>query len=262
MQHQPVRAKKHLGQHFLNDETIARNIVDALLEKDAKSAILEVGPGTGVLTQHLIQDVEHFFALDVDTESVAFLKEKYPLQKDKVLLADFLETDLAKLAGAKYNVIGNFPYNISSQIMFKALEHKNEVDLVVGMFQKEVAMRLAEKPGSKVYGILSVLLQAYYDIEYLFTVNENAFTPPPKVKSAVIRLTRNAVQQLDCDEVLFKKVVKTAFNQRRKTIRNSIRALFNNNDIRHPLLDKRPEQLSVAQFVELTRFVEENNTNH
>jgi len=212
-----------------------------------------------VLTQYLITETEKFFALDVDAESVEFLKTKYPLQKDKVLLSDFLEADLTKLAGSKFNVIGNFPYNISSQIMFKVLEHKNEVDFAVGMFQKEVAMRLAEKPGSKVYGILSVLLQAYYDIEYLFTVNENAFTPPPKVKSAVIRLTRNKVQSLDCDEVLFKKVVKTAFNQRRKTIRNSIRVLFNNNEIRFPLLDKRPEQLSVAQFVELTKFVEENS---
>lgn len=232
--------------------------MDALLEKDKTSAIIEVGPGTGVLTQHLITSQDRFFALDVDTESVDFLKTKYPEQKDKVLLSDFLEADLEKLAGPKFNVIGNFPYNISSQIMFKVLDHKNNVDYVVGMFQKEVAMRLAEKPGSKVYGILSVLLQAYYDIEYLFTVHENAFTPPPKVKSAVIRLTRNKVEKLDCDELLFKKVVKTAFNQRRKTIRNSIRVLFNNNEIRHPLLDKRPEQLSVAQFVELTKFVGEH----
>lgn len=258
MQNQPIRAKKHLGQHFLNDETIAKNIVDALLEKDKSTAIIEVGPGTGVLTQHLILNQDHFFALDIDTESIDFLKTKYPEQKDKILFSDFLEADLEKLVGKKFNVIGNFPYNISSQIMFKVLDHKNEVDYVVGMFQKEVAMRLAEKPGSKVYGILSVLLQAYYDIEYLFTVHENAFTPPPKVKSAVIRLTRNSVQSLDCNEVLFKKVVKMAFNQRRKTIRNSIRALFNNNEIRFPLLDKRPEQLSVAQFVELTRFVQEN----
>lgn len=256
--HHAVKAKKHLGQHFLNDETIAKNIVDALLEKDAITPIIEIGPGTGVLTQHLIQRMDRFFALDVDTESVAFLQNKYPEQKEKVLLSDFLETDLHPLAGNKFNVIGNFPYNISSQIMFKVLEHKNEVHYVVGMFQKEVAMRLAEKPGSKVYGILSVLLQAYYDIEYLFTVHENAFTPPPKVKSAVIRLTRNTVEKLDCDEVLFKKVVKTAFNQRRKTIRNSIRILFNNNEIRHPLLDKRPEQLSVEQFVELTKFVQEH----
>ena len=254
---QPVRAKKHLGQHFLTDENIARNTVSALLEKDSKTFIVEVGPGTGVLTQFLINDVDGFLAMDVDGESVDYLKTKYPEKKDKIILKDFLESDLQNIAGQKFNVIGNFPYNISSQIMFKVLENKNSVDYVVGMFQKEVAMRLAEKPGSKVYGILSVLLQAYYDIEYLFTVHENVFSPPPKVKSAVIRLTRNSVQKLDCDEVLFKKVVKTTFNQRRKTIRNSVRTLFNNNEIRHPLLDKRPEQLSVAQFVELTKFVEE-----
>lgn len=256
---QPVRAKKHLGQHFLTDETIAKDTVNALLEKDRTSFIVEVGPGTGVLTQFLINEVSAFLAMDVDTESVAYLKTKYADKKDKIVLADFLETDLQKLAGQKFNVIGNFPYNISSQIMFKVLENRNSVDFVVGMFQKEVAMRLAEKPGSKVYGILSVLLQAFYEIEYLFTVHENVFTPPPKVKSAVIRLTRNAVQKLDCDEVLFKKIVKTTFNQRRKTIRNSIRTLFNNNELRYPLLDKRPEQLSVAQFVELTRFVEEQS---
>jgi len=252
-----VKAKKHLGQHFLNDENIARNIVDALLEKDSTTPIVEIGPGTGVLTQHLI-GLPGFLALDVDAESVAFLKEKYPAEQKKVLLSDFLETDLKPLTGSKYNVIGNFPYNISSQIMFKVLEDKENIDFVVGMFQKEVALRLAEKPGSKVYGILSVLLQAYYEIEYLFTVHENVFSPPPKVKSAVIRLARNSVKQLDCDEVLFKQVVKTAFNQRRKTIRNSIRSLFNNNEIRFPLLDKRPEQLSVAQFVELTQFVQEH----
>lgn len=255
---QPVRAKKHLGQHFLNDEHIAASIVQALLEKDKLHPIIEVGPGTGVLTQFLITEQSQFMALDVDTESVTYLKNKYPEQEKKIILRDFLEADLMSLSGNKFNVIGNFPYNISSQIMFKVLEHKNEVNLVVGMFQKEVAMRLAEKPGSKVYGILSVLLQAYYDIEYLFTVHENAFTPPPKVKSAVIRLTRNSVQKLECDEVLFKQVVKTAFNQRRKTIRNSIRTLFNNNELRYPLLDKRPEQLSVNEFVQLTQFVEAN----
>lgn len=227
-------------------------------DKDAQTPLIEVGPGTGVLTQHLIERESPFYALDVDTESVAFLKEKYPARQDRVLLSDFLEADLVALAGEKFNVIGNFPYNISSQIMFKVLDHKDRIPYVVGMFQKEVAMRLAEKPGSKVYGILSVLLQAYYDIEYLFTVHENAFTPPPKVKSAVIRLTRNQVEKLDCNEDLFRKVVKTTFNQRRKTIRNSIRSLFNNNEMREPLLDKRPEQLSVAQFVELTQFVEQH----
>lgn len=250
-----VRAKKHLGQHFLNDETIARQIVDALLEKDAESPLIEIGPGTGVLTQHLIQ-LPRFYALDVDEESVQFLKQKYPEHSAKVLFRDFLECDLNALAGPRFNVIGNFPYNISSQIMFKVLEHKNQIPFVVGMFQKEVAERLAEKPGSKVYGILSVLLQAFYDIEYLFTVHENVFTPPPKVKSAVIRLQRNSRMTLPCDEVLFKQVVKTTFNQRRKTIRNSIRGLFNHNEVRHPLLDKRPEQLSVEQFVELTLLVE------
>lgn len=253
----PVKAKKHLGQHFLNDDNIARNIVAALLDKDSSSPIVEIGPGTGVLTQHLIQQPK-FFALDVDEESVAYLKSTYPDQKDRFLLADFLETDIQKIAGTKYNVIGNFPYNISSQIMFRVLEEKESVDYVVGMFQKEVALRLAEKPGSKVYGILSVLLQAYYDIEYLFTVHENVFSPPPKVKSAVIRLKRNDRKELGCDEALFKKVVKTSFNQRRKTIRNSIRSLFNNNELREPLLDKRPEQLSVELFVQLTQFVEAN----
>lgn len=256
----PVKAKKHLGQHFLNDNAIAENIVNALLDKDNTSPIIEVGPGTGVLTQFLVKQSVNFFAMDVDEESINYLKNTYYEKKDNLLLADFLESDLQKIAGPKFNVVGNFPYNISSQIMFKVLEHKNNVDYVVGMFQKEVAMRLAEKPGSKIYGILSVLLQAYYDIEYLFTVNENVFTPPPKVKSAVIRLTRNSVEKLNCNEDLFKKVVKTTFNQRRKTIRNSVRTLFNNNELRHPLLDKRPEQLSVNQFVELTNFIEEQTS--
>jgi 16S rRNA (adenine1518-N6/adenine1519-N6)-dimethyltransferase len=256
----PVKAKKHLGQHFLNDNAIAENIVNAILDKDSITPIIEVGPGTGVLTQFLVKQSVNFFAMDVDEESINYLKNNYHEKKDNLLLADFLESDLQKIAGTKFNVVGNFPYNISSQIMFKVLEHKNNVNYVVGMFQKEVAMRLAEQPGSKVYGILSVLLQAYYDIEYLFTVNENVFTPPPKVKSAVIRLTRNSVEKLNCNEDLFKKVVKTTFNQRRKTIRNSVRTLFNNNELRHPLLDKRPEQLSVNQFVELTNFIEDQTS--
>jgi 16S rRNA (adenine1518-N6/adenine1519-N6)-dimethyltransferase len=255
MKHE-VRAKKHLGQHFLKDENVAKDIVTALLEKDRKTPVIEVGPGTGVLTQFLIAELPEFYALDVDEESVEYLQIKYPLQRKKIIVADFLKTDLVKLAGNKFNVIGNFPYNISSQIMFSVLDNKEHIDFVVGMFQKEVALRLAEKPGSKVYGILSVLLQAFYDIEYLFTVDKQLFDPPPKVQSAVIRLSRNDVKHLGCDEVLFKKVVKTTFNQRRKTIRNSIRTLFNDNDVRHPLLDKRPEQLSVAQFIELTELVE------
>ena len=233
---QPIRAKKHLGQHFLVDETIARNIVDAMLDQNSQNALIEVGPGTGVLTKHLIERPD-FYALDVDRDSIPFLKEKYPQFAEKIIEADFLKADLEKIVGSKkFNVIGNFPYNISSQIMFKVLDHKDEVDVVVG--------------------ILSVLLQAFYEIEYLFTVHENVFSPPPKVKSAVIRLKRNVVKNLNCDEVLFKTVVKTAFNQRRKTIRNSVKSMLKPGaDTSNYLFDKRPEQLSVEQFVELTNLI-------
>jgi 16S rRNA (adenine1518-N6/adenine1519-N6)-dimethyltransferase len=252
-----VRAKKHLGQHFLTDANIARNIVDALLEKDPNTPVLEIGPGTGVLTNHLLERVPRFVALDVDRDSIDFLKRKYPAHSDKFILSDFLEHDLSAISDEKFNVIGNFPYNISSQIFFRVLDFKDRVPMLVGMFQKEVAERVAEPPGSKAYGILSVLLQAFYDIEYLFTVHEQVFNPPPKVKSAVIRLTRNKVDKLPCDEVLFKRIVKTTFNQRRKTIRNSIRPVYSDPSRTHPLFVKRPEQLGVAEFVELTRFVEE-----
>jgi 16S rRNA (adenine1518-N6/adenine1519-N6)-dimethyltransferase len=255
----PVRAKKHLGQHFLRDENIAKRIADALLLIDKETPAIEIGPGTGVLTKYLIQEVKNFHALDVDAESVEFLHHQYPQEKEKIIFADFLETDLTKLCGEKFNVIGNFPYNISSQIMFRVLEYRNNIDVVVGMFQKEVAQRIAEKPGSKTYGILSVLLQAFYDIEYLFTVHENVFSPPPKVKSAVIRLKRNSVKKLGCNEELFFKVVKTAFNQRRKQIRNSIKSLTDTSGKDHPLLEKRPEQLNVQQFIELCNFVQENS---
>jgi 16S rRNA (adenine1518-N6/adenine1519-N6)-dimethyltransferase len=258
----PVKAKKHLGQHFLNDTNIAKKIVDALLEIDNTTPIIEIGPGTGVLTQYLINDVAVFFALDVDADSVAYLKTTYPTKHEKILLADFLKIDLEKLPVKKFNIIGNFPYNISSQIMFKVLEHKHTINCVVGMFQKEVAERMAEKPGTKTYGILSVLLQAFYNIDYLFTVNPDVFTPPPKVKSAVIRLVRNERKELDCDEKLFFSVVKTCFNQRRKMIRNSVQPLLGNREITHPFFEKRPEQLSVEQFVELTIFVEENSSKH
>lgn len=254
---QPVRAKKHLGQHFLCDENIAKKIVDALLTKDKATPVVEIGPGTGVLTKYLISELELFYALDIDTESIAYLQEQFPGKKDHIKFADFLETDLLPLCGNRFNIIGNFPYNISSQIMFRVLEYRNNIPMVVGMFQKEVAQRMAEKPGTKTYGILSVLLQAFYNIEYLFTVHENVFSPPPKVKSGVIRLTRNNVTQLDCNEELFFKVVKATFNQRRKQIRNSIRAVFPNKEATHPLFEKRPEQLTVSQFVELTKFVEE-----
>ena len=250
----PVKAKKHLGQHFLTDLNIAKKIVNSLPQDD--TPILEIGPGTGVITQYMI-DKPNFRAFDIDTESIEFLKQKYPEHKDKVHYQDFLEADLSPLAQqGPFYLIGNFPYNISTQIMFRVLEHRNDISCVVGMFQKEVAQRIAEKPGSKTYGILSVLLQAFYKIEYLFTVHENVFNPPPKVKSAVIRLTRNAVKQLDCNEDLFTKIIKATFNQRRKTIRNSIKAVSGNAVVESPLLDKRPEQLSVAQFVELTNATE------
>jgi 16S rRNA (adenine1518-N6/adenine1519-N6)-dimethyltransferase len=259
MRHE-IRAKKKLGQHFLNDEGIAKKIVDSLLEVDDKTAIIEIGPGTGVLTKFLLTDAKGpFFALDVDQESINYLKQNYPASASKFLFQDFLESDLKKLVPGQFNVIGNFPYNISSQIMFKVLDHKSDIDVVVGMFQKEVAERLAEKPGSKTYGILSVLLQAYYDIEYLFTVHENVFTPPPRVKSAVIRLKRNSRMSLGCDDALFVKVIKTTFNQRRKTIRNSIRPILNIDDsLLPPIFKDRPERLSVEQFIELTNFVEKH----
>lgn len=254
----PVRAKKQLGQHFLNDVSVARRTVEALLEKDSIHPVIEIGPGTGMLTDLLIEAKANFVALDVDRDSVAYLRKKHPSHASQIMEGDFLEADLTALAGAHFNVIGNFPYNISSQIMFRVLAHRNQVQLVVGMFQREVAMRLAEPPGSKTYGILSVLLQAWYKIEYLFTVHENVFTPPPKVKSAVIRLVRNERSVLDCDEQLFTKVVKTTFNQRRKTIRNSLKPLLPTGGLSHPLLEKRPEQLSVAAFEELTVFVQQH----
>jgi 16S rRNA (adenine1518-N6/adenine1519-N6)-dimethyltransferase len=253
---QPVRAKKHLGQHFLKDEQTAKNIVDALLQS-TDLPLIEIGPGTGVLTKHLIEK-EKFYAVDIDTESIDFLKKAYPQHQTKILYGDFLRMNMDNLFPDKFAVIGNFPYNISSQIMFKVLDLRSKVDVVVGMFQKEVAERIAEKPGTKTYGILSALLQAFYDIDYLFTVEPGAFIPPPKVKSAVIKLKRNTTQKLDCDEKLFFNVVKTCFNQRRKTIRNSIKSLsIPGSDTTNKLFDKRPEQLSVEQFVELTKIIEQ-----
>lgn len=253
---QPVRAKKHLGQHFLTDLSIAERIATSLKAEQAKD-VLEVGPGTGVLTQFLLKRTDiNLYAAEVDGESVEYLKANYPELTPHLLFADFLRVDLSKLFADKFCVIGNFPYNISSQIFFKVLDYKNSIPEVVGMLQKEVAERIAEKPGTKTYGILSVLLQAYYDIEYLFTVNENVFSPPPKVKSAVVRLVRNNVQSLDCDEKLFKQVVKTTFNQRRKTIRNSLKPILKDVKLEHPMLDLRPERLGVSEFVELTNLVE------
>jgi len=250
----PVKAKKHLGQHFLTDLNIAQKIVNALPQDDL--TILEIGPGTGVLTQYLIEK-DNFTAFDIDIESINFLKEKYPTHAHKIHFQDFLEADLKPFVSkGNFKVIGNFPYNISTQIMFKVLEHRADVSALVGMFQKEVAVRIAEKPGSKAYGILSVMLQAFYKIEYLFTVSEHVFNPPPKVKSAVIRLTRNTTDKLNCDEELFFKVVKASFNQRRKTVRNSVKVLSGNAIVDSIYLDKRAEQLSVADFVALTNAIE------
>ena len=261
MSKQPVQAKKHLGQHFLTDKRIAERIVFAISEEELKSDLLEIGPGTGVLTEIILERKKNgFFAMDVDNESIEFLKNKYPNFADCFLLSDFLKEDIKYYYKSHFNIIGNFPYNISSQIMFKVLELRQNVDVVVGMFQKEVAKRIAEKPGSKDYGILSVLLQAFYDIEYLFTVHENVFSPPPKVKSGVIKLKRNKTIKLDCDESLFFKVVKTAFNQRRKTIRNPLKSICNNKEIlAAEIFSKRAEQLGVDDFVQITKWFQENH---
>ena len=247
-----VRAKKHLGQHFLNDANIAQKIARSLTGHGDYKHVLEIGPGMGALTTHLLE-LEQFetSVVELDRESIPYLLEHFPSLKGRIIHGNFLKIKLEELFEEPFAIIGNFPYNISSQILFKAIDYRHQVPEVVGMFQKEVAERVAEKPGSKTYGILSVLLQAWYDIEYLFTVNENVFSPPPKVKSAVIRLKRNNVTQLDCDEKLFKQVVKMAFNQRRKTIRNSIKPLLPEG-FQHELLQQRPEQLSVDQFVALS----------
>jgi len=255
-----VTPKKSLGQHFLKDLKIASKIVESLKMPEGNSwETLEVGPGMGVLTQYLIgREDLHLKVVEIDNESVNYLHNHFPCLEGKVVEGDFLKMNLDDIYEGKFLIIGNFPYNISSQIFFKVLDYREKVPMVVGMLQKEVAERLASPPGNKNYGILSVLLQAWYDIEYLFTVDEHVFNPPPKVKSAVIRLKRNSRSALGCDEVLFKKVIKTSFNQRRKTIRNSIKTLVPQGTHalpESPLLAKRPEQLSVEEFVELTNFV-------
>lgn len=258
---QKVKAKKHLGQHFLTDLSIAKDIVDALQLKSNYSTIIEVGPGMGVLTQFLIENKNHqTIPVDLDKESIGYLAQKHPQLKGNIIYGDFLKLDLNEISNSQsFAVIGNFPYNISSQILFKVLDYKNQIPEVVGMFQKEVAERVASKPGSKAYGIISVLLQAYYDIEYLFTVNEEVFDPPPKVKSAVIRLVRNDKKQLHCDEKVFKQVVKMAFNQRRKMLRKSLSSLLNEDQKGQKIFTKRPEQLSVEEFVELTNTLSTSN---
>lgn len=247
-----VSPKKHLGQHFLKDENIARKIVDGLRQTKS-STLLEIGPGTGVLTKHLLTR-PNFLAFDVDAESVEYLKEAYPEHQDKFQLQDFLKYDLNALS-TPIDVIGNFPYNISSQLFFRIWDHRNDVVEVVCMIQKEVADRIAAKEGNKTYGILSVLLQAFYDIDYLFTVAPGVFNPPPKVQSAVIRLTRNQVTKLSCDEQLFKRVVKAGFGKRRKTLRNALKDLNLEFDSGSEIFNQRAEQLTVADFVELTNLI-------
>ncbi|MCQ2158211.1 MAG: 16S rRNA (adenine(1518)-N(6)/adenine(1519)-N(6))-dimethyltransferase RsmA [Bacteroidales bacterium] len=251
-----VRAKKALGQHFLTDQGIAAGIVDALGESEVRDT-LEIGPGMGVLTRYLTErkDID-LKMVEVDGESVDYLMSHFNGMQGKLMQADYLKLNMEKVFPGKYRVIGNFPYNISSQIFFKILEDKDRVPEVVCMIQKEVAERIAEKPGSKTYGILSVLLQAWYDIEYLFTVGSGAFCPPPKVQSAVIRLKRNGRTELGCDEALFKQVVKAAFNQRRKTLRNALRQIALQNGKEETLsdgvFDLRAEKLSVEDFIALT----------
>ncbi|ULB35366.1 MULTISPECIES: 16S rRNA (adenine(1518)-N(6)/adenine(1519)-N(6))-dimethyltransferase RsmA [Proteiniphilum] len=253
----PVRAKKNLGQHFLKDEEIACRIA-ATLDDFPSLPVLEVGPGTGMLTRFLLQNNRDLTVAEIDRESIAYLNEHFPELHGKILQQDFLRMNFNEYYDGSFCIIGNYPYNISSQIFFKVLDNKDFIPCCSGMIQKEVAERMIASPGSKTYGILSVLLQTWYDIEYLFTVGEQSFIPPPKVKSAVVRLTRNKRQQLNCNEKLFKTVVKTSFNQRRKMLRNSIRPLLTEESTlpSDPMLTKRPEQLSIEQFEQLTNLLE------
>lgn len=268
-----VRPKKQLGQHFLTDQEVAQKIANTV-DACPGLPILEVGPGMGVLTQYLLPKGRPVKVVEIDTESVAYLKEHMPQLGEDILEDDFLRMPLDRIfSGEPFVLTGNYPYNISSQIFFRMLEYRDLIPCCTGMIQREVALRMAAAPGSRTYGILSVLLQAWYDIEYLFTVDEHVFCPPPKVKSAVIRLTRNSVTSLPCQEVLFRRVVKTTFNQRRKTLRNNIRPLLTQIDteqtgkgiqpkdhtewLAQPLFQKRPEQLSVQDFIQLTLSLQE-----
>ena len=257
-----VRPKKNLGQHFLTDLNIARRIADTV-DACPDIPVLEIGPGMGVLTQYLVQKSREVKAVEIDDESVAYLNATYPQLRDQILGEDFLRMDLNQVFGGKQFVLtGNYPYDISSQIFFKMLDYKELIPCCTGMIQREVAQRMAAAPGSKAYGILSVLIQAWYDVEYLFTVDEGVFNPPPKVKSAVIRMTRNGVARLGCDEQLFKRLVKTVFNQRRKMLRVSIRQMFAKDRLPDAsffateTMTRRPEQLSIQEFVGLTNEVE------
>ena len=270
-----VRPKKNLGQHFLTDLTIAKRIADTV-DACPELPVLEVGPGMGVMTQYLVEKPRPLKVVEIDRESVAYLNEHFPKLQENILGEDFLRMDLTKVFdGGQFVLTGNYPYDISSQIFFKMLDNRDLIPCCTGMIQHEVAVRMAASPGNKQYGILSVLIQAWYDVEYLFTVEPSVFNPPPKVQSAVIRMTRNQVQHLDCDEQLFKRVVKTVFNQRRKMLRVSLKQLLSNEAIAalashlspltsHLTLSLRPEQLTIAEFVELTNLVEKAlcaNTN-
>ena len=256
-----VKPKKNLGQHFLTDLNIAKRIADTV-DACPDIPVLEIGPGMGVLTQYLVEKPRPVKAVEIDSESVAYLHENFPTLKDNIIGEDFLRMDLNQIFDGKQFVLtGNYPYDISSQIFFKMLDYKDLIPCCTGMIQREVALRMASEPGNKAYGILSVLIQAWYDVEYLFTVDEHVFNPPPKVKSAVIRMTRNSVEKLGCDEALFKRVVKTVFNQRRKMLRVSLRQIFGGLDSKdsfyaNEIMTKRPEQLTIEQFVDLTNLVD------
>lgn len=255
-----VKPKKNLGQHFLTDLNVAKRIADTV-DTCPNIPILEIGPGMGVLTQYLVEKHRDVKAVEIDKESVAYLNEAFPILHDNIVGADFLQMNLEDLfSGKQFVLTGNYPYDISSQIFFKMLDNRDLIPCCTGMIQREVALRIAAQPGNKTYGILSVLIQAWYDVEYLFTVDEDVFNPPPKVKSAVIRMTRNNVSKLNCNEILFKRLVKTVFNQRRKMLRVSLRQMIPNkahkNFYEQDVMTKRPEQLTIAQFVELTNMVE------
>jgi 16S rRNA (adenine1518-N6/adenine1519-N6)-dimethyltransferase len=252
-----VKAKKHLGQHFLNDENIAAAIADTL-NFEGYDDVLEIGPGMGVLTKYLLDKPITTYVIEIDTESVTYLESNFPKLKDKIISKDFLKYNINEtFEGKQFGIIGNFPYNISTQIVFRMLEYRNQIPEFSGMFQKEVAERICEKKGTKAYGILSVLVQAFYQADYLFTVDEHVFNPPPKVKSGVLRLRRKEDFSLPCGEKLFFTVVKTAFQQRRKTLRNSLKTLNLSDNLREDtIFDLRPEQLNVQQFIELTQKIE------
>jgi len=254
-----VKAKKHLGQHFLTDESIAKQIADTL-SLEGYDNILEIGPGMGVLTKYLLEKPTTTYVIEIDTDSVVYLNAHYPKLEGKIISKDFLRYNINEVfEGKPFAIIGNFPYNISTQIVFKTLELRHQIPEFSGMFQKEVAERICSKKGSKVYGILSVLAQAFYNAEYLFTVNEEVFNPPPKVKSGVLRLRRKENFTLPCSEKLFFSVVKTGFQQRRKTLRNSLKSFQLSDNLKlDTIFDLRPEQLSVEQFIELTQKIEAN----